>query len=133
MNRNPKLYALLMCITLCGVARADEPLPFPTDEVAASYHQLIKEIRCITCPNQNIAESDGGVASAIKAEVYSRLVQGESAEYIRQDLIVSYGDQIVYRPQWNKQNSLLWFMPAALALVGFGAWRRMHARSSKAR
>jgi cytochrome c-type biogenesis protein CcmH len=87
-----------------------------------SYENLIKELRCVTCPNQNIADSGAPVAQAMKAEIVRRLQAGESPEAIRSYLIDRYGEYVVYRPSQSKQNKLLWWGPLGMLLLGLGIW-----------
>lgn len=98
---------------------------FESPQQEQLFQQLTHEIRCLTCPNQNIAESGAGLAKAIKAEVYERIIDGEDAETIRQALIEGYGDAIDYKPRFSTYNALLWCAPVLFGLIGFLSWRAM--------
>lgn len=122
---NKALAGQALCLALCvfsHCASAEEVYAFQTPQQASTYQALVKEIRCITCPNQNIAESEGGLAQAIKTELVERITQGESAEAIRISLQERYGDQILYRPPLSPRNWILWWGPLALCLMGLSYW-----------
>lgn len=118
-----------MLICLVNVCQANTQVSFETPEQANAYQTLIKEIRCVTCPNQNIAETDGGIAKDIRAEIVARLTAGESLVDIRQYLIESYGEHITYRPLFNLKNAFLWCAPFLFVLLGLLYWRKSHATS----
>ena len=82
------------------------------------FDNLLKEIRCVTCPNQNIADSNAPVAKAMQEEIFQRLQKGESALSIREYLLSHYGDYIFYRPLMKKQTWLLWGGPFLMFFFG---------------
>lgn len=83
------------------------------------FDNLLKEIRCVTCPNQNIADSNAPVAKAMQEEIFQRLKKGESTLAIREYLLSHYGDYVFYRPLMKKQTWLLWGGPFLMLLIGF--------------
>lgn len=115
-----------MCFAL-SVCDADQSLRFDSNEQANAYQALLKEMRCVTCPNQNIAETDSPLAKTIRQDIYEQLLAGQSPAEIRQDLIARYGENLSYRPPFSWQNSLLWLGPVGLLLFGLIIWRNSHA------
>ncbi len=92
----------------------------PQDEQA--YENLLKELRCMTCPNQSIADSHAPVAIAMQDEIYQRLKQHETPEKIREALVSSYGDFISYKPVLKLETYGLWFGPLLMFAVGVLLW-----------
>lgn len=122
LTRDVMMGLALACALFTAQAIAQEQYAFQSEQQSQAFQELVKEIRCLTCPNQNIAESEGGLALAIKEEIYTQLEMGEEPEAIRQSLIERYGEQILYRPTMSERNWVLWWGPLALFLVGFVFW-----------
>lgn len=78
---------------------------------------LIQELRCPKCQNQNIADSNAGLAKDIKDRAYKLLLEGKSKDYITTYMVDRYGDFITYRPPITKYTWVLWFGPFVL-LIG---------------
>ena len=75
------------------------------------YNSLIKEIRCMVCQNQNIAESEAPLAVDLKNKVRDMINEGRDEEYIKNYMSSRYSDFILYDPPLRLQNYLLWFGP----------------------
>jgi cytochrome c-type biogenesis protein CcmH len=88
----------------------------------AKFDRLVKEIRCVTCPNQTIADSQAPVATAMKEDIRRRLERGESEQAIRDYLISHYGDYVSYWPPVQKNTLLLWWGPFIMLVVGVAIW-----------
>jgi cytochrome c-type biogenesis protein CcmH len=82
--------------------------------------KIYKNLRCLVCQGQSIADSNSDFASTIKLVVKDQVEEGKTKEEIYDFLISKYGEWIVYQPPLNKNNLLLWFLPyLVLALGGF--------------
>lgn len=86
------------------------------------FTTLVKEIRCVTCPNQNIADSQAPIACAMKEEIYRRIDKGDSEQSIRDYLFAQYGDYISYRPPVQKETWALWWGPLVMLILGASIW-----------
>lgn len=95
------------------------------------YDALVKEIRCVTCPNQSIADSQAPIAVAMCEDIARRLEAGETKETIRDYLLSRYGDYITYRPAVSAETSLLWWGPLGFLLVGVIFWLRTIRRGKR--
>lgn len=95
------------------------------------YDKLVNEIRCVTCPNQSIADSQAPIAVAMREDIARRLEAGESGDAIRDYLLSRYGDYITYRPVINKETGFLWWGPIVFLLMGVGFWLRTIYRRGK--
>lgn len=75
------------------------------------YNSLIKEIRCMVCQNQNIAESEAPLAVDLKNKVKDMINEGRDEKYIKNYMSSRYSDFILYDPPLRLQNYILWFGP----------------------
>ncbi len=97
---------------------AIEVYDFETTEQEALYQQLTKELRCLVCQNQNLADSDAGLAKDLKDQVAEFVMAGQDAETIKQYMIDRYGDFVTYNPPLNASTLFLWFSPFLVLIIG---------------
>ena len=82
--------------------------------------EIQKNLRCLVCQGQSISDSNSDFAQTIKMVVDDLINEGLTEEEIYSFMSDKYGDWIVFKPQLNIQNSLLWILPyMALILGGF--------------
>ena len=92
------------------------------------YNKIYKNLRCLVCQGQSISDSNSEFAQTVKLVVKDLLKEGKSEDEIYAFMADKYGDWIVYKPQFNRQNFLLWSLPylvlAGGALIIFFLIRR---------
>ena len=81
-------------------------------------NEIFKNIRCLICQGQSVADSNSEFAQTIKLVVNDQINKGKSKKEIYNFLIEKYGDWIVYKPPLNKKNILLWFFPYLAFFIG---------------
>ena len=80
--------------------------------------KIFKNLRCLVCQGQSIAESNSDFAQTLKLVVKDKVDSGMSSEEIYEFLASKYGDWIVYKPRINLQNILLWVIPYIVLIFG---------------
>ena len=111
---------ILLLITLfCTSAghASIEAYQFDTPEMESDYNQLINELRCLVCQNQNLSGSDADLARDLRRETYEMLKAGKSQQQVIEFMVARYGDFVLYRPQFKSNTYLLWLGPFLLLLV----------------
>ena len=79
-----------------------------------------KNLRCLVCQGQSISDSNSDFAQTIKLVVKDLIDEGKTENEIYSFMSDKYGEWIVFKPQLNPQNSLLWILPyIALFFGGF--------------
>jgi cytochrome c-type biogenesis protein CcmH len=96
---------------------AIETYQFDSAEMEADYKQLVEELRCLVCQNQNLAGSDADLARDLRRETYEMLQQGKSQQEVVDFMVARYGDFVLYRPQFKSSTYLLWLGPFLLLLL----------------
>ena len=82
--------------------------------------EIQKNLRCLVCQGQSISDSNSDFAQTIKMVVNDLINEGLTEDEIYSFMSDKYGEWIVFKPQLNIQNSLLWILPyMALILGGF--------------
>lgn len=80
------------------------------------FDALIDELRCPTCQNQSIADSNAPLSEDLRQRIYELLQSGYDDAAIRAYLVERYGDFISYRPPLEPATWLLWFGPLVIFL-----------------
>ncbi|MBL6858237.1 MAG: cytochrome c-type biogenesis protein CcmH [Pelagibacteraceae bacterium] len=80
--------------------------------------EIYKNLRCLVCQGQSIADSNSDFAITIKLVVQDQVKEGKTNTEIYSFLISKYGEWIVYQPVFNKNNFLLWALPYGVLFAG---------------
>ena len=91
---------------------------FFESEASSLQLEIYKNLRCIVCQGQSVAESNSDFAQTIKLVVQDQINEGKSKDEIYDILISKYGEWIVYKPSFNKTNFLLWLLPYVILIFG---------------
>ena len=106
-------------LTLAGAALAiDAEKAFEDPALQARYEHINRELRCLVCQNQTIADSNATLAQDLRKEVREMIADGKTDDEIRTFMIERYGDFVLYRPRMTASNFLLWAAPVLLLLLG---------------
>ena len=81
-------------------------------------NKIFKNIRCLICQGQSVADSNSEFAQTIKLVVNDQIKEGKSEKEIYNFLIEKYGQWIVYNPPFNKNNFTLWVLPYLILASG---------------
>jgi cytochrome c-type biogenesis protein CcmH len=79
--------------------------------------KLTMELRCMTCQNQSIHDSDSDYAKDIKKIIEKKFKEGLNEKEIKHILTERYGEYILFKPYFNKKNLLLWLFPFILIIA----------------
>ncbi len=91
---------------------------FAVENINERVKNLTLELRCMTCQNQSIYDSDSEFSNNIKKIVKNKLQKGESERDIKKFLVERYGEYILFRPLMNFSNIFLWSFPFILLIFG---------------
>ena len=80
--------------------------------------KIHKNLRCLVCQGQSIADSNSDFALTLKMVVKDLIDQGKTEAEIYSFLSDKYGDWILYKPKLNLANFLLWFLPYFVLFLG---------------
>jgi cytochrome c-type biogenesis protein CcmH len=132
MQRFTRQFAALLCVAALifavGAAHAIDPLPFKDRAEEVRFQNLTRQLRCLVCQNQDLADSDADLAKDLRKQVFDMMRDGKSDAQIKQYLVARYNDFVLYDPPVKPGTYLLWFTPFALVAIGaiavFGIVRR---------
>lgn len=92
--------------------------PLESDDQRERFHQLLNELRCPKCQNQNIADSDAPIAEDMRNEVYRMVQEGADEQTVVDAMIERFGEFVHYKPAFDARTALLWLMPLIVVVVG---------------
>ena len=96
---------LNICVSVYSVEKIDE-------------NTIHKNLRCLVCQGQSIADSNSDFALTLKMVVKDLIKQGKTEDEIYIFLSEKYGDWILYKPKFNYENFLLWSFPYLVLVFG---------------
>ncbi len=84
----------------------------------AQFVHLLKELRCLVCQNQDLADSNAPLAKDLRNQVYHLVKDGKSDSEIKDYLTARYGDFILFKPPVKSLTLLLWLGPGLFLFIG---------------
>jgi len=120
MTRSSLLALFLLCLipSFATAQVQEEERPSDDPVIEARLAKLSKELRCLQCQNQTLADSPAGLAADLRREIRVQMKAGKSDQEIVAFLTQRYGDFILYKPRVTFTTYLLWFGPFVLLLSG---------------
>lgn len=100
---------------LLAVASCDEG-GIETD--SERVQRLSESYACPECAGQSVAESNAGVSATIRQFIRNEVTTGSTDEEIRDQLVVSYGSEVLLRPPSGGISSLIWILPVVVLVAG---------------
>ena len=85
---------------------------------SSTVDKISKNLRCLICQGQSVYDSQSDFALSIKTLIKNKLQEGKSEKQIYDYLKNQYGEWIVYDPEFDKKNLLLWTFPLILFIFG---------------
>ena len=80
--------------------------------------KISKNLRCLICQGQSVYDSQSDFALSMKLLIKNKIENGESEDQIYDYLKNQYGEWIVYDPEFDKKNLILWAFPLLLFIFG---------------
>ena len=121
---------VLLLIGFSGMSYAAQTTyQFEDPEKQRVFQELIAELRCPMCQNQNIADSNAMIALDLKRKVYQLVDEGKSKQEVIDYMKSRYGEFVHYQPPITPVTIWLWLLPILFVLVaaGFLVYTRLQA------
>ena len=87
----------------------------------ARYERLIRDLRCLVCRSESIADSNATLAADLRREVERLMREGKSDAEIHAFMTERYSDFVLLRPPVAPRTWLLWAAPALFLIGGLAA------------
>ncbi len=113
------VFLALFFMSTAAFASSANEAAVAEDPVAEKRLQaLSKELRCLVCQNETIADSNAELAVDLRREIRGMIRNGQSDAQIIDFLVARYGDFVLYRPPVKGITLLLWVGPMVLLVIG---------------
>ena len=115
------LLAIILVLPLWVGAQQENPAAvyqFNSMAQEVRFQNLLEELRCPKCQNQNIVDSNAPISKDMRERVYEMMKGGASNEEITNSLVARFGEFVRYKPKLESRTLLLWATPALTVLVG---------------
>ena len=110
---------LVLWLLLAGPAGAVQPDEMLADPVLEARARALSEgLRCLVCRNENIDDSDAGLARDLRVLLRDRLVAGDTDQAAVQYIVDRYGEFVLLNPTVKGANVLLWLAGPLMLLAG---------------
>ena len=91
---------------------------YANEDISERLKKLTLELRCMTCQNQSIYESEADFSNDIKKIVRTKIEEGKSDMEIKKFLSDRYGEYILFKPLFDYKNLFLWLFPFIMLVFG---------------
>lgn len=126
------LVALVVTLLTAQLALAIDSAPAFSDPAQqARYERVIRELRCLVCRSETIADSNATLAADLRRQVREMMAAGKTDQEIFQHMTDRYGDYVLYNPPLAARTWLLWGGPILLLLGGAAIAGFVIARKSR--
>lgn len=121
--------ALLIAVALClggasagaldaGSQALDANGQLQDPGLQARFERIVKDLRCLVCQNESIADSNVELASDLRRQVREMLVAGKSDDEIFDFMTDRYGEFVRFNPPVDRKTVLIWGAPFIVLLLG---------------
>ena len=119
-RRHGAVMGLVLLAVLLGSASvpAVDITVLPNEELQQRYESLTRQLRCVKCQNNNIADSPAGLAADLRAQVKEQLLAGKSDAEILDYMSSRYGNYILFTPPMESSTAWIWILPGLGVLAG---------------
>jgi cytochrome c-type biogenesis protein CcmH len=84
----------------------------------ARFETITKELRCLVCQNESIADSNAELAGDLRRQVTEMLLAGKSDDAIFHYMTDRYGEFVRFNPPLEGKTVLIWGAPFFMLLLG---------------
>jgi cytochrome c-type biogenesis protein CcmH len=82
------------------------------------FERISKDLRCLVCQNESIADSNVELAGDLRRQVQELLLAGKSDDDIFKYMTDRYGDFVRFSPPLEAKTLLIWGSPFIMLVVG---------------
>lgn len=131
------VYLLLTVLLVAGVmappALAQEEgagTALTQAEIDAEASRLHQKFMSPFCPGKNLRDCTSSQAAVWRDQIRDWVAEGRNEQWIEDQLIAEFGEQILSAPKFRGFNALVWLFPGIVVLVGlamiFAYLQRQH-------
>lgn len=112
------LLAAALSLMALAAGAVDSGQRFTDAAEQTRYERLIRDLRCLVCRSESIADSNAPLAADLRREVEELMRAGRSDGEIRKFMTDRYGDFVLMQPPVAPRTWLLWAAPVLFVACG---------------
>jgi cytochrome c-type biogenesis protein CcmH len=114
---------LLLCLVGAVACHAAGPSVDANDQLEdhalqSRFESITKDLRCLVCQNESIADSNVELARDLRRQVREMLVDGKSDDAIFDFMTDRYGEFVRFRPPLEPKTLFIWGAPFVMLVLG---------------
>jgi cytochrome c-type biogenesis protein CcmH len=126
MSRQVRAMLLSAALLFCASQSFGEQVPPQLDDhsqlqdptLQARFERITKELRCLVCQNESIADSNVELAADLRRQVREMLLAGRNDDAIFKFMTDRYGEFVRFAPPLTPKTALIWGAPFFMLLLG---------------
>ena len=120
---SPNLPAMILALFAAGACLAAPPEmdvngQLKDQALQSRFERITKDLRCLVCQNESIADSNVELAGDLRRQVREMLADGKSDDAIFDFMTDRYGDFVRFNPPLEPKTLLIWGAPFIMLLLG---------------
>ena len=113
------LAAILAFVLLSAqVLAIDTERAFEDEAQQSRYERLSRELRCLQCRSETIADSNASLAADLRRQLRELIAAGKTDDEIMQYMTDRYSDYVLYKPPVAPRTWILWAAPVLFVVGG---------------
>jgi cytochrome c-type biogenesis protein CcmH len=125
------LLGLIAALFTLGAGAVDLNGQLEDPALQSRFETIAKELRCLVCQNESIADSNAELAVDLRRQVREMLVAGKSDDAIFKYMTDRYGDFVRFAPPLGPKTFLIWGAPFIVLILGVGVIFRVVRQRSR--
>ncbi|WP_026972649.1 cytochrome c-type biogenesis protein [Aliagarivorans marinus] len=113
-----RVLVLLLGLISSAAFAAIDVYEFDSEQQEALFRELTQELRCPKCQNNNIADSNAGLAQDLREKTYQLVKQGNDKQQVLDYMVDRYGNFVRYDPPLTPAVLILWLSPLLVIVFG---------------
>ena len=109
---------LLLALAAAAAGALDANGQIEDPALQSRYERITKELRCLVCQNESVADSNAPLAEDLRRQVRDMLIGGKSDEAVFDFMTARYGELVRYNPPLEPKTLLIWGAPFIMLLIG---------------
>ena len=109
---------LAFALLSAQVLAIDTERAFEDEAQQSRYERLSRELRCLQCRSETIADSNASLAADLRRELRELIAAGKTDDEIMQYMTDRYSDYVLYKPPVAPRTWILWAAPVLFVLGG---------------
>jgi cytochrome c-type biogenesis protein CcmH len=110
------LAGTLACHAAAEVVDANDQLE--NHALQSRFESITKDLRCLVCQNESIADSNVELARDLRRQVREMLVEGKSDDAIFNFMTDRYGEFVRFSPPLETKTLFIWGAPFVMLVLG---------------